>query len=288
MKKIVCVIMFFCMLITTGCSGNIYSNTKKIEIKLYYSNLDNSNINWITRPIEYMNTHEKYINTLKALFNGPYSSDANRSINVKTQILSVKVRDKILTVDLSKDFINETDDLTKIISTMTITNTILQFKEIMGVRINIEGKEHISPDGKPYGLLKEYELDKSKKITTTIYLPDINSKKLVKIKKVIILSHGEIMGEKILNFMIKEKSLNILKSTTIKKYKEDKGILNIDFSNDFYKVNTLSDENKKMVIYSIVNTLTELENISNINIYVEGKKYDFLIKDENINDSDIQ
>ena len=284
MKRFISIILLLVLL--TGCSGKLYTSSKKIEVKLYYGNLNNSNIQWVTRPIEYMNSHEKYLNTLKALINGPYSSDTIRSIDVKTQILSVNLKNKVLSVDLSKDFINLNDDLTKLISIMTVTNTMLQFKEISGIKLSIEGKKLISPKGKPYGILKEYDLNETKKIMAVIYLPDLKSNKLIETKKEITLKDGEIIGEKILRLLLEDKAMTALENVKVNKYVEDKGILNIDFSSDFYKIKELNEFQKKLTLYSIVNTLTELENISNINISVEGKRFDYLIKDENINKTD--
>lgn len=105
-KKIYFTIMIsILMIFSISCSNKVSnSNIEKQEVKLYYTSNDNSKINWITRPVEYMNG-EKYDATLKALLNGPYSSNMVRSINEKTKILSVKKEKDILYIDLSKDFL---------------------------------------------------------------------------------------------------------------------------------------------------------------------------------------
>ncbi|SHJ76352.1 GerMN domain-containing protein [Tepidibacter formicigenes] len=268
------------MLSVVGCSEKIIKDdTEKQEIKLYYSSLDNSKIQWVTRSIEYSNDMEKYNNTIKALINGPYSSDMIRSINENTQILSIEKKKGILYLDLSKEFLEFKSDINQVNAVITISNTLNQFKEIEALKITVEGKELISLDGQPYGILKEFNLSEEKKISVQLYFPDENMEYLIPYKKNVELKDGYKLGKKIVEEIIKESNkqgYNIIpKGTKLLNYSEEKGIATVNFSKEFINNYIGGSAGETMTIYSIVNSLTELENISSVLFLIEGKKVDY-------------
>ncbi len=275
-KKIYFTIMIsILMIFSISCSNKVSnSNIEKQEVKLYYTSNDNSKINWITRPVEYMNG-EKYDATLKALLNGPYSSNMVRSINEKTKILSVKKEKDILYIDLSKDFFNFKSDVDEVNSVITISNTLNQFEEINGIEIKIEGKDLMSSDGERYGLLKEFDLTDEKNASLTLYLPDENLEYLVPIKKNVVIKEGEIIGQKVIQELINEsdkQGYNVVpKGTKLLNYSQDKGIATVDLSQEFIKNSSGGSISQTMAIYSIVSSLTEFENIKSVLFLIEGK-----------------
>lgn len=280
MKKIYYVLLIFTLILSiVACGKDVNKALKKEEVKLYYGNLDNSKIQWVTRPIEYSTQMEKYTNTLKSLINGPYSSDMSRNINENTQILSIEKKKDIVYIDLSKEFLKFPGDIGQLTAIMTISNTINQFKEINGVQINIERKELISSKGEPYGILREFNLNEEKKVVIQMYFPDENREYLIPYKKEIILKSGDMLGKNLLEEIIKESNEKgyavIPKRTKFLSYSEDKGIATIDLSKEFIKNHMRSTTEETMTIYSIVNSLTELENITGVLFLIEGKKTEY-------------
>lgn len=281
MKKIYCILLILTLILSVvGCSEQIIKDSiEKQEVKLYYSSLDNSKIQWVTRSIEYSNDMEKYTNTMKALINGPYSSDMSRSINENTKILSIEKKNDILYLDLSKEFLEFKLDINQVNSVITISNTLNQFKEINGVKIRVEGKELISPKGEPYGILKEFDLSDEKSIVIQLYFPDENMEYLVPYKKNVELKEGYKLGKKIVEEIINESERQgydiIPKGTKLLDYSEDKGIATVNFSKEFIDNYIGGSVGETMTIYSIVNSLTELENISSVLFLIEGKKVDY-------------
>ncbi|WFD11547.1 GerMN domain-containing protein [Tepidibacter hydrothermalis] len=275
-KKIYFIIMISVLMIFAAGCNNKASNSdiEKEEVKLYYTSNDNSKINWITRPIEYIND-EKYEATLKALLNGPYSSDMVRSINEKTKILSINKKSDVLYIDLSKEFFNFKSDVDEVNSVITISNTLNQFEEINGIEIKIEGKDLISPDGERYGLLKEFDLTDEKSAALTLYLPDENLEYLVPIKKNVVIKEGEIIGEKVIQELINEsdkQGYNVVpKGTKLLNYSQDNGIATVDLSQEFIKNSSGGSIAQTMAIYSIVSSLTEFENINSVLFLIDGK-----------------
>ncbi|CAH2214156.1 GerMN domain-containing protein [Tepidibacter aestuarii] len=275
-KKLYFIMMIsILMIFAAGCNNKASnSDIKKEEVKLYYSSIDNSKIHWVTRPVEYIDG-EKYDVTLKALLNGPYSSNMVRSINEKTKIVSINKEDDILHIDLSKDFFDFKSDMDEVNSVITISNTLNQFEEINGIEIKIEGKDLISPDGEKYGILKAFNLSDEKNASLTLYLPDENLEYLVPIKTNIVVKEGELIGQKVIEQLIIEsdkQEYNVVpKGTKLLNYSQDKGIANVDLSQEFIKNSSGGSTAQTMAIYSIVNSLTEFKNINSVLFLIEGK-----------------
>lgn len=77
-----------------------------------------------------------YKYTLEELFKGPEDSKLSNPIPQNTKINSVDVKNGVLTIDLSKEFLNSTG----MDSIYSIVNTMTEFNEINGVKFKIDGE----------------------------------------------------------------------------------------------------------------------------------------------------
>ncbi len=125
-----------------------------IDVRLYYGNIDNSELVYTVKTIPYTTDEDKYLKTLNALIKGPYDDNMNFTIDKATRILSITVEDGIANINLSRDFLNFAGTLDEVIAVRSIVETIMQFEEIQGVRLFIEGEDLIGPSGMPYGVLQ--------------------------------------------------------------------------------------------------------------------------------------
>lgn len=64
----------------------------------------------------------------------------------------------------------------------------------------------------------------------------------------------------------------IPEGTKINNVEIQKGIVYIDFSEEFTKVGNMGVEEENKIIYSIVNTLTELTEVSGVKILINGEE----------------
>ena len=64
----------------------------------------------------------------------------------------------------------------------------------------------------------------------------------------------------------------IPEGTNINNVEISKGIVHIDFSEEFTKVGNMGAEEESKIIYSIVNTLTELTEVSGVKILINGEE----------------
>jgi len=70
-----------------------------------------------------------------------------------------------------------------------------------------------------------------------------------------------------------EKLIKIVpEGTTINNIEEKNGVVTIDFSEHFIKDQLLGKEQEELIINSIINTLTELTEVSGIKILINGEE----------------
>ncbi len=111
----------------------------------------------------------------------------------------------------------------------------------------------------------------------TLYFKDINSGKLMPEARNIDVK--EIMDEpysKIINMLIEgplDEDLEkcIPDGTKLLNACLENDVLIIDFSQEFLNIDSETEENQRMIINSILNTLVELREVSSIKILIEGE-----------------
>lgn len=279
MRKIIMNLFIVVVLIASLSGCNLTEKEKTEEVKLFYGNKDGSKIVWIQRPLTYGNEAEKYKTVLRSLINGPYSSEAIRSIDEKTKINNASYKDNVVSVDFSKDFLKFNGGLEEIISIMTVTNTLTQFDEVDGVIVTVEGKKIISSSGKAYEILEEFDLQMDKKVNISLYFPDEDAMYLVKSQKEINLKFGEDLGRRVVNELMTQSLENrdgvIPKGTKLLNYYEKNNTVTLDFSSELMENHAGGTTGETMTIYSIVNTITELKNITGVNFLIEGEKKEY-------------
>lgn len=113
-------------------------------------------------------------------------------------------------------------------------------------------------------------LDEKKKINVNLYFYDREKNELVPEERQVDVSGSELEAFTIVDKLIKGPSSQSLEGvippeTKIKKIERSENIITVDFSTEF-----LDAENLLLARASLVNTLTDLEGIKYVRIYIEG------------------
>lgn len=278
-KKYILLILLASLLIMTSCQKNISKSTQKKEIKLYYNSMGKYKLDWINRSVEYNDEKMKYEVVLNELINGPYSSYSERSINEQTKVNSIEKKHKNLKIDLSKEFLKTNNDCYKDIAVMSIVNTMSQFKEIESIDITIDGKPLVDENGKTSKNLSEYST-KNLKTVVKFYYSDSEYIKLEPKASKTELVVGEWIGANIIESMIDysytQKESLFPKNLKLLNYKEENGIAIVDFNDKIEEGFKGGTSRETMILYSIVNTITELNHVNSVLFLINGEKQEFL------------
>lgn len=135
-------------------------------------------------------------------------------------------------------------------------------------------------EGDEYIPEQEISEEQAMQASVKLYFPNKKSNKLeVETKTVNIKELMNIPYEKIINLLIegpKNEELKVIvpEGTKLLKSFMDKDCLVLDFTKDFLNYDTEQENEKENLIYSIVNSLTELTEVDKVKIIIEGNDND--------------
>lgn len=275
-KSLVVLIILSLLALTSAC----LVKDKTAEITLYYANEDNSQVLTEKRNVKIPREKTLQQISVEELLKGPETDGLISTIPEGTELLNLEVKDKIATVNLSKDFTGFPGTMAESLALISIVNTLTDLEGIEQVEILVEGSELIAPSGNPYGLLKRYDIEQINrdlnKQTITLYFPDEQAMYVVPEQREV--SKDKPIEEIVVQELMKGPKTPDLSSTTIPEEAKllsveikDK-IAYVNFSKELVEKHVGGSTGEMMTILPIVNSLTELPEIEKVQFLVEGEK----------------
>lgn len=126
---------------------------------------------------------------------------------------------------------------------------------------------------------KNEEKDTGREHTVTVYFPNNNGTKLVAEKRKVAAKtdkYTAAMEELMKGTKDKDKTVIIPKNAKMKSVKVLNGIAKVDFSKEFQTEFAGGSTGEEMLIGSIVDTLTEFDDVQKVRFLIEGKEIDSL------------
>ncbi len=275
-KTLVVLIVLSLLTLTAAC----LVKDKTATVTLYYTNKDNSQILTETREVKLSREQTLPQLAVGELLKGPKTEGLKSSIPTGTKLLNVEVKDKIATVNLSKDFSGFPGMMAESLAVISIVNTLTDLKEIQKTHILVDGNELIAPSGSPYGPLTSYDIEQINrdlnKQTITLYFPDEQAMHVVPEKRDVV--KDEPLEVIVVKELMKGPETPGLTATTIPQeakllsleVKDE--IAYVNFSGELIEKHVGGSTGEMMTIVPIVNSLAELPGIKKVQFLVEGKK----------------
>ena len=287
-----------------GCAQAPKTAPKRVSpaaqtVKLYFANADNDRLVTEQRKITVKTGEDKYQVVLRALLKGPQNEKYRVNISPNTRIYgTIKQNDKLI-VDVNQDFTRFGGSMAEILGVGAFVNTLTQLKEINQVKILVEGEELKGPSGQPRGWMKTFPVQTqtttqpAKRPVTpspapaqsqvqrnvTLYFANQDATAVVPETRTITVpasTSRENFIKTIVNELIKGPRNSELRRTippeaTVQAVEVKGTTAYVDFSGEMHSKHWGGAAGESMTINSIVNTLTELDNITQVQITVEGK-----------------
>jgi germination protein M len=216
---------------------------------------------------------------------GPDNSKYGRIIERNTKLLSVsEIENGRAVVNFSSEFI--TGDSTKdILAVYAVVKSLCAIDEIDSVKVVIEGKDITASDGSIIGYLTDSDINlqtdtyTSEMREVTLYFPQKDGQKLVREIRSIKVTDQQPIAQYIINELIKgpvDENLEpaLSTDTVLLSVETSDNICFVNFKANFTDKNSGTAEKEKMAIYSIVDSLTELDSISRVRFLMDGKRVD--------------
>ncbi len=257
---------------------------KNETVSLYF--LDSSKTTLVAeqREVEPLPDREFIERLVNLLIEGPRDSvEKKRAIPEDTRILSVSINGSIATVDFSAEFYGQTD-IDSSLAAATVVKTLCDTRRVSKAIILVEGEALIGSNEVELGALGSDDIvysgsqSSSNNNTTvlTLYFADKTGQSLqvenrtvtqndkeplAKIAITELMNGSQTDGQKLIPAEAKLLSIEV-----------SEGICFVNFSKEFVDKHQPGSTAEILTIYSIVNTLTELNNITRVQFLIEGQK----------------
>ncbi len=282
MKKTLAFILSVIMILTfmAGCGG------KKTSVKVYFKDAVENKLNHETRIAKFDNLadgSEIARFAIAQLIKGPENENNKSVFPKKTKLFSVDINGGVATLDFSK-YYDEATGVDALLLRTAIVNTVCGIDGIDGVVINVEGKPIVSEiTGDEFGVLSleniaydTNDVENAEKTEITLYFPKKNGGNLVRETRRVELQNALSLEKTIISELIKGPE----KKGSTKALPAETKLLGIETKNDVCFVNFSSEFisktepgslNTTLTLYSVVNSLCELENVKSVQILINGE-----------------
>lgn len=261
------------------------NTTESMSVDMYFLNADATGIVAQPKKIRYSNGNELIQHTLIKLRKGPDNMKLGEIMPRDTQILNIELRDdKYLTVNFSTDFLSD-DDSRNVLNAYAVVKTLCSTGQVSSVRVLVDGKAIRDREGNKLEYISASDINleteeyQSELREVTLYFADDTKKQLVRETRTIKITDQQPIEQYIINELIKgtgEKTAHSVLSdkTVLVSVNVEDNICYLNFKSSFLSDNSGGEDHNNLVIYSIVNSLTELQTIGRVQFYMDGKRVD--------------
>lgn len=284
-KRVIILLITAVVLIAAGIGVIQYirwdHNTLKAQVDLYFMNSDSTGIEAESRTIRYHNNNELIQNTMAQLSKGPSGSKRGAIIPKDATINRILINNDRITVDFSKEFITG-DSARNILAVYAVVKTLYSTGFAQLVEVTVDDVPITDANGSEMGFISALDINLeseeyfSEMREITLYFSDADNR-LRREKRTVKITDQQPIEQYIINELIKgpaDGSLHKLlsKKTVLLSVDVEGNNCYLNFKSGFLKDNSGSAEHEKLVIYSIVNSITELEDIAQVQFYMDGKR----------------
>ncbi len=281
MKKNIWLIGIISILIVTALFG--CGKSKQNTIKLYFANAEKTELKCEERPYNgSKSTESKYLeNIINELLKGPADVPLVRVIPDGTKLLSLKESGGVVTLDFSSEY-NTLAPSDELLARHSIAKTLFEVEGINKIKIFVGGVELISSNGDKVGEISKDSLvttptqNTTKYETVTLYFSDDAAMYLIPEARTAPLVDNSIEKTIITELMKgptnKSHKATIPDGTKLLSVETKDGICFVNFSQEFVSKHSGGSAGEYMTVYSIVNSLTELDNVDKVQFLIDGNK----------------
>lgn len=273
-----CICICFCM----SCGKKEPDGT---PVRVYYLDSAEMRIQDELHYIEGQSTREQIIEVLTLLSAAPDSKELKATISGGVNIVNFSFDNNQVTVSLGAKY-QDLPKTSRILIRAAIVKSLTQFEDVDAVLLTLEGEPLLEDDGTVIGLMTgDMFIDKDtgkmsdyEVVTIRLYFTNENGDVLLPIDRSLLhnldmsnVSMEKLVVEQLLSGPANEESFpTINPETKLLGVTLKDGICYLNFDSSILTpVNNVTSD---VVIYSIVNSLAELNGVNKIQISIDGKK----------------
>lgn len=278
-KQWICLLMVFFVTSAffTGCKKDQEKTADGYQI--YYLNAEQTKITGKAYEAKNKDTEKLVAEFLGALAKNPEDVDYRKPIPNDVEHLKTKIEGNQLSVWFDKDYYNM-DTVTEVLCRAAIVKTVTQIPGINCVSIYVGDSPLVDAKGNLVGLMTEEsfvenpkeQINSLQEATVTLYFSNKDGDGLVTEKRDVHYSSNmsaeKMVVEQLLKGPKKGGKAAIPSGTKLVSVSAVDGVCYVNFDEGFQ--NQDYEVQEPIVIYSIVNSLSELSTVSKVQISING------------------
>lgn len=281
-KALACFVLaavIFCFL--PGCNGK---ETEKISV--YFKSKNENVLTEETRKMEVdskTTAKDRAKFAISQLIKGPLKEAGEALLPKETKLLKIAIENNVATINMSEQF-SEVKGTKALLLRLSFVSTLCAIDGIDGIVIQVNGSPIVSETtGKEFGVLSgeniAFNTDDTvseAEQTIALYFPEKNGDKLGVERRRVKVQNSLSLEKTVINELLKgTKNDKLTRSLS-----EDVKLLGIEtkdnvcfvnFSSEFVSKTSSGSLATTLALYSVVNTLCELENVQSVQVLVNGE-----------------
>jgi germination protein M len=260
------------------------SEKSKTKMNLYFFSEQKTAIVPEEREIEYDEESELIRILVKELVDGPTDKRLQRVVSQKTRLLRLDNSSPDIKLDFSEEYLSG-DAAQDVLAAYAVVKTLCGINHVHSVKITVRGQDILSSDGTAIDALSDSDINIASENTEALsrevilYFSTKDFTSLVKEVHTVKISDKQpveqyIVGELIAGPVNKDFQPVLSQDTPLISAETRDGVCYVNFKQGFVDRNTGSAQKERIAIYSIVNSLTELDNVQQVQFLIDGKKVD--------------
>ncbi len=278
----VCVLVLAAAAVVFGVMSREQSMLER-ECELYFLNESESTLVAETRIVKYRDAYSLRAAVIEELISGPDTGRNKAVLNRKTKLLSIDASNPAeLVADFNYRFMSG-DAARDTLAAYAVIKTLCGLDSVERVKVTVEKNDIPDSEGEPIGFLADEDINLSTDTNTsetreiTLYFADRKTNKLVPETRTITVTDQLPLAQYVIAELIKgtqnENCSSVLDPETILlSVNITDNICFVNMQSNFISRNTGSADEEELAVYSIVNSLTELDNIGRVQFLIDGKK----------------
>lgn len=283
MRKLL-ILTLTAVLILSMCSCK---STSGQDVKIFYMNNQQTNIVSEDATVKSNNKKDAAEEILKKMFSAPVNANYQSVFPKNTSVNSVSVDDAVVTVDFTTA-IYDCDSVTSVLMRAAIVNSITSLNGVESVLITVNNEPYYDKNGDKIGFMNASDivLDAHGETAVTkyvkLYFSSPDGLNLVPETREIVISDKETAEQLVVKELLKGPSNDKTTKTIpveakILSVETKEGICLVNFSQEFITKHSGGAAAEALTIYSVVNSLTELDGVDKVQFLIEGQKNESFI-----------
>lgn len=267
----VCIVTLF-----SGCK----SSDEKTGMNVYYMDALGNGLVAEKHELKSESKEKCVEEAIQLLSSAPNVNEARRTIPEDVEVLDVVFDKSTVTLNFNRNYMDLTG-YTEVLVRAAVVKTLLQIKGVDSVAFYVADEPLLGKNGVIVGamtsdtFIDDYgeETDSLTATTFTLYYSSADGKSLVK-REMNFYCNNNIAKERlIIESLMKDSDSMDIKSvipsgTKLLNATVNDGVCYVNFDSGFLKVDTSISSD--VVLYAIVNSLTELDTVNKVQILVNG------------------